>query len=53
MKSLRQFIREDDREIERDGAGPPNATRKGLWRILAISLLLAVAGLVVVALFVG
>lgn len=33
--------------------GPPNAQRVGLWRILAVSLVLSVVGLIIIAMSLG
>ena len=49
MSSLSEFLRKDKKLQEMDEPSPPNAERRGLWRILAVSMIGAVIGLGLVA----
>ena len=45
MTTLKGLLEKDRKLQEIDEPSPPNATRTGLWRILAVSMALAVVGL--------
>ena len=45
MKDATELLKKDKELQEIDEPSPPNAERKGLWRILAMSFTLAVIGL--------
>lgn len=42
-----------ERKDEGYRPGPPNAQRVGLWRILAVSLVLSVVALIIIAMLLG
>jgi len=49
MGSLSEFLRKDKKLEKLDEPSPPNAERRGLWRILAVSMIAAIVGLGLVA----
>jgi hypothetical protein len=51
MKNVSELIEKDNELQKMDEPSPPNAERTGLWRILAVSTILAIAALFIVWLF--
>jgi len=50
-KTERKTGQPHDPEIVEPGPTPPNAERHGVWRILAVSLTLAIVGLAIVGFY--
>ena len=48
MNKPSKLLQKDKELREKDEPSPPNATRKGVWRILAISTVLAIIVLAIV-----
>ena len=48
MKNLSDLLEQDKKMQTMDEPSPPNAERRGLWRILAVSTVMAAACLGVV-----
>ena len=53
MNKPSELLQKDKELREKDEPSPPNATRKGLWRILALSTALAIVVLAIVWMAVG
>ena len=53
MNKPQDMLRKDKELREQDEPSPPMARRKGLWRILAVSVALAVIALAIVWAIVG
>lgn len=49
MSKVSEFLEKDEALRKIDEPSPPNAERKGLWRILAASTIAAVVALAAVA----
>lgn len=47
MNKASDMLRKEKELRDRDEPSPPNAKRKGLWRILGISVILAVIALAI------
>lgn len=47
MNKASEMLRKEKELRDRDEPSPPNAKRKGLWRILGISVILAVIALAI------
>ena len=47
MKNANDLLKEDEQLRKKDEPSPPQAERVGLWRILAVSVVLAVLALAI------